>query len=249
MDNLFLHSFIIAVILNSIFYFIAYKWQTDKFTDMTYSLTFIAISIYGFFNSNQGLVQLINMLLICSWTIRLGSYLMKRIHSMGRDNRFDDIRPYPLKFLGFWIMQTITCFIVSIPAIFINKDLTTEIGFSLYIGITIAVIGLTVESVADYQKYQFKKTKPNQFMNQGLWSRLRHPNYTGEIMFWTGIAIASISISSAWISLISPLWISFILIKFSGIPILDQKWEANYGDSPSFQTYKERSWKLFPLIY
>jgi len=249
MSELLLSVFGIAVILNLLFFIIAYFLQTDKLTDMTYSLTFIAIAVAGYFSSEKNLVHLIVLTLILLWAIRLGSFLMSRVHRLGREDRFDNIRPYPIKFLGFWTVQAVTCFIVSLAALFIFSDGNRPLDFWFYIGSILSAIGLLIESVADMQKYRYKNLHPEKFMNKGLWKSIRHPNYSGEILFWLGLSICAIGSPLGFLGIISPIWISFILIRFSGIPILKKKWALNYGDQKAYQEYLEKSYNLIPFIY
>ena len=146
-------------------------------------------------------------------------------------------------------MQAITCFIVSLSVLIIlaNPNITLEPIF--IIGAVIAVFGLMLETIADNQKYTFKNSNPDKFMQTGVWSIIRHPNYTGEIVFWIGLSISALCSPYGYIGIVSPLWIAFILIRFSGIPLLRDKWEERYGDLPEFQAYKKKSWYLFPYIY
>jgi steroid 5-alpha reductase family enzyme len=216
---------------------------------MTYSLTFLTILFYGFNHSEQNICDVAVATLITIWAIRLGGYLLKRIHTIQKDDRFDDIRTNPISFMGFWVIQAVTCFTLSIPAILIFSDSYNTVSPLIYMGWSVALIGLFIETIADFQKFYFKRKHPDQFMNSGIWKHIMHPNYSGEILFWIGIAIAALPSQYGWLGLISPLWISFILIKFSGIPILHKKWESKYGDDPKYQKYAKESWKLFPFIY
>ena len=249
MTTILLYALGIALIVNLIFFVIAYIKQTDKLTDMTYSLTFVMIAITGLIQSKMSLPQYFMAGMIILWAIRLGSFLMRRVHAIGRDDRFDNIRPYALKFMGFWTMQAITCFIVSLPALIVYSGGSSSLDLVFVIGILVSVAGLLIETMADNQKYRFKSKHPDQFMKSGLWRRIRHPNYTGEIMFWLGLGVAAFSSPLGYLALISPVWISFILLRFSGIPLLQEKWEKRYGDQSDFQTYKENSWLLVPYVY
>lgn len=249
MPLILLYALLIAVCQNLLFFVIAYVFQTDKLTDLTYSLTFIAIAITGYLFSDYTVAGLITLCLIVLWAVRLGMYLMARVHKMGRDDRFDKIRPYPIKFLGFWTVQAVTCFLVSLSALIIFSDATRSIDVFFIAGLVVALGGLLLEIIADYQKYDFKSQHPKRFMQTGVWRMVRHPNYTGEILFWLGLSIAAVG-SPYWLyGFISPLWISFLLTKFSGVPILQKKWETNYGDQQAYQEYKANSYKLIPFIY
>lgn len=227
----------------------AYLFQTDKITDISYSLTFILIALVAYECFGGDLTDIIVFALILLWALRLGSYLFYRILKIGRDDRFDEIRINPLSFFAFWLMQGLTCALVSFPtiAIFALEDVTLNYGFILMIGF--AFCGLILESVADLQKFNFKNKYPSKFMSQGVWKKIRHPNYLGDLMFWWGIYLAGLFLGIHWATIVGPLWMSMILLKFSGIPILTKKWEKTYGELKEFQEYKKKSWLLIPYVY
>ncbi len=242
---------LLSIAINLVFFLFAYFLQTDKVTDFTYSLTFIILSFIGYVDSDKTWVDLTLLLLIVIWALRLGSYLFLRIHAMGRDKRFDAFRHKWLSFLGFWIVQAVSVWIILLPYI-AGVDVPEKVVSPVFIlGCALAFGGFLLEAVADYQKYVFKRSNPDGFMSTGVWKRIRHPNYTGEILFWTGLFVALLPFFSGWqyFTVVSPLWICFLLIRFSGIPLLRKKWDEKYGNDPAFQQYLQRSYSLFPYIY
>ncbi|MBT8231427.1 MAG: DUF1295 domain-containing protein [Bacteroidia bacterium] len=248
-----LFLFIVSLGINLVMFLVAYKYQTDKLTDASYSITFIALSSWIFFQlSSRNVTDTIIYALIFIWAIRLGYYLFKRIQVTGRDDRFDEIRTSFKSFLGFWLVQGVSVFIILLSQFIISQNNNDKISELIVIGIMISIIGFLIESVADHQKFTFKLNNPNDFISTGLWQKIRHPNYLGEILFWLGIFVASIPYSSLTyiaIALISPLWISFLLIKFSGIPPLEEKWMTKYKDNTDFQEYYKRTSRLIPGVY
>ncbi len=249
MPDLFLYAIFISLGLNACFFLIAYFLQSDKLTDITYSATFAAIAVTGYLLSERLPAHLITLTLILIWAIRLGTFLMTRVHKLGRDDRFNNIRPYPIKFLAFWTMQALTCIIVSLGALIIFNDHAKPMDTIFLLGGLISILGLSLESIADYQKYSFKNKYPHRFMNQGVWKKIRHPNYSGEILFWIGLSIGAIGSPHWLLAITSPLWISFIIIKFSGISILIKNWEKKYGQDTEYQAYKKQSYKLIPYLF
>ena len=243
----------ISIGFNLAMFLVAYKLQTDKITDISYSATFIT-SVLGMFllRSSNDVVDFSILILILFWAIRLGTYLLIRIHRMGQDNRFDHIRNSFKSFLSFWIVQGVSVTIICIPIILSFNIADKELSIIGCIGIVIAILGFLIESIADKQKYSFKKENPDAFIQTGLWTNIRHPNYLGEILFWVGIFLLSISgfeNSIVFVGIISPSWIIFLLLKFSGIPPLEKKWAEKYKDNNQFQVYYHRSYKLIPGIY
>ncbi|MEL7221574.1 MAG: DUF1295 domain-containing protein [Bacteroidota bacterium] len=245
-----LYILALSVIFNLLMYAIAYFLQTDKITDISYSATFAAIAIAAYTYSEQQFMDQLILMMVVLWAIRLGGYLLYRVMKIGHDDRFNEIRNNPLSFLFFWIMQGLTCAIVSFAFVQVLQATNKEVDSLFILGIVLAALGWLIETIADAQKFKFKQANPKEFMNQGLWRKLRHPNYTGELMFWWGLFIASLPyVDNVFIALLSPIWISLIIIKFSGIRILQNKWQETYGDRPDYQAYVAQSWRLIPYVY
>ena len=106
-----------SVGFNLLLFLVAYILQTDKITDISYALTFVILAMTSFLNSGQDLIDLVLLCVILVWAFRLGSYLFTRIHRIGRDARFDQIRVKFSSFLTFWIMQGLTCFFCIDPSL------------------------------------------------------------------------------------------------------------------------------------
>ena len=104
----------------------------------------------------------------------------------------------------------------------ITSSEQVEFGLIGMVGVAVWLIGFGFEVVADNQKRQFNQQQNSQqaFIQNGLWSRSRHPNYFGEILLWFGVAIVAFPVLQGWqyITLISPLFVAALLIKVSGIP-------------------------------
>lgn len=239
----------VSLLINLSIFLLAYSLKTDKLTDISYSLTIFAINLYGYLVGDMQATDTVIAVLISIWALRLGSYLFYRISVIGKDDRFNDIKENFVSFLSFWIMQGITCMLILTPALIIYRLKITISPWLLSIGLLLAILGLVIETIADSQKFSFKRKNPTQFISHGLWKTLRHPNYTGELMFWWGIFIASFTLEYYYIALLGPIWISIIILKFSGIPPLDKKWKKNYGNDPAFQKYYQKSYRLIPYLY
>ncbi len=257
-----------SVVLNAAGFLNGFLRQTDKLTDLLYSVSFAAAAALAWWLIGQpGGLSAVLLAMVLSWSLRLGGYLFRRILHMDSDARFDDMRPNPWRLAGFWTLQTVTVWVVLLPFPLVLwqqeagllhtpdgiPDTWSSIhGVLLLGGIVVWLLGLWLEAVADAQKFRFKKEHPDRFMQQGVWSRLRHPNYTGEILAWIGFATTAASALSGWplaLAWIGPVWIAVLLIKVSGIPLLERSHAKRYGDDPAFQAYVAKSDRLIPGLW
>lgn len=241
--------FLIAIGIQILFFIPAFLFKTDKLTDFSYGITFIVLSFTSFFMGEQKQGQLILLLFILIWAIRLVSYLFIRIRKIKKDQRFDQIRGNFLKFLKFWIGQGFTVWVILIPSLFYFNLFDAKQNIWWLIGGIIFISGFLIESIADYQKYKFINNPKNKdkWISSGLWYYSRHPNYFGEILIWTGIYIftlGSLSLIKSLIGLISPLFITIILLFVTGVPILEKKSDQKWGDNKDYLNYKKRTNKI-----
>ncbi len=246
-------SFIISIVIQAFFFAIAATFKTDKVTDLSYGLGFILLMVYILFsNSSVGVVQSSVALLIIAWGIRLITYLFRRILVTGKDKRFDGIRENFWKFFQFWFIQAIAVWVISIPAIItVSKPSPLNISVFYFIGIFVWLTGITIESIADSQKFIFKSDPNNKdkWIESGIWKYSRHPNYFGEIICWWGIYIITLPHLEKLehLAIAGPLFITSLLLFVSGIPPLEKKYNERYKNNPKYQDYKKRTSILVPL--
>ena len=243
-----------AFILNWLAFIPAYMSQTEKFFDLTGSFTYISVTIIALMLSkNLDTRSMLLGALVIIWATRLGTFLFSRIHKAGKDDRFDSIKPDFFRFLNTWTLQGIwVTFTASSALIAITTTKREEIGIFAIVGLIVWVIGFGIEVIADNQKTQFKKNPENKgkFIKEGLWSRSRHPNYFGEIMLWTGVTIIAIPVLQGWqwIAFISPIFVTLLLTKISGVPMLEAKAEKKWGGQEDYETYKANTPVLIPKL-
>ena len=232
--------------------------QTERFYDLTGGLTYLTVVGFSLWAGSQSetpsLRELIVSLLVVIWSLRLSSFLYLRIHRTGKDGRFDKLKTSPIRFLVPWTLQGLWVFLTMIVVIVINSqaDSAPALGVWDGIGLSIWILGFGIEVIADNQKTIFNTEPDNQgkWIDSGLWSYSRHPNYLGEILLWTGIAFFGISCFTglervAWIS---PIFIYLLLTKISGTPILDKRALEKWGDDPEYQKYRVNTPALIPRL-
>lgn len=228
----------------------AYARQTEHFYDLTGSLTYVGVTWFALLASPPidfraaGIAALVTV-----WASRLGIFLFRRIRASGSDSRFDDIKPSAARFLAAWTLQGLWVFLTLCAALAAITSRDPEaLGLRDALGLTVWLVGFTIEVVADRQKSAFREQHPGRFIDCGLWAWSRHPNYFGEIVLWTGIAIMASSTLRGWqwMTMISPFFVAFLLIRISGIPMVEKRADDRWGDDAAYQRYKAQTPVLIP---
>ena len=251
------NAVLLAYVIHWIAYIPAYVFQTEKFYDLTGSVTYLSVVWFVFLSSYQSISlnfgNLILVLLISIWTIRLGLFLFMRIHKAGEDKRFRTIKTSASQFFmtftisGLWVTLCSMCALVAIssPEGLVMNALT-------YFGIILFIIGFGIEIVADNQKTAFRSIEANKdsFITSGLWSKSRHPNYFGEVLLWFAIAVISFSSLEGLqlITLISPIFTYILLVYVSGVRMLEDMNDKKWADDEQYKSYKKNTPMLFPKL-
>lgn len=245
---------LLSLSVNAVFFIVAALLHTDVFTDITYSLSFVVLTLTLLVSSpGLSLVQISTAGAVLVWGVRLGAYLFNRILHIKVDHRFDDKRDNFIKFGAFWLLQAITVWVVMLPVYgIVARQPAPAVPVPLIVlGLAIFAIGLVIESVADVQKYRFKLSPEGAktFMASGIWKYSRHPNYFGEILVWWGIALPGLVLWSgfAWLYFLGPVFITCLLLFVSGIPLLEKSADKKWGADPAYGEYKRRTSILVPL--
>ena len=228
--------------------------QSERFYDLTGSLTYIAVTLgaISVAPAPSGAQWLI-AIMIFVWAGRLGSFLFRRIHTAGGDQRFDHIKISSSRFFVAWTLQGAWVVMTSCAAFTAILSIEpTALGAVYVIGAVMWAAGFAIEVMADRQKSRFKADRANEgrFINTGLWARSRHPNYFGEILLWVGIAVMAIPYLSGtqWVVMLSPLFVYALLTRISGIPTLVRRGQALWGDDPAYQDYLSSTPLLVPRL-
>jgi steroid 5-alpha reductase family enzyme len=230
----------------------AYILRTERFYDLTGSITYITLIALavGLGPPTDARAQLLALMVVV-WAGRLGAFLFKRILADGVDRRFDEIRGSLPRFFVAWTLQGVwVCFTIGAALAAITGSRGAPLGVFEVVGLVTWLVGFGVEAVADQQKRRFKSESENagRFISSGLWAWSRHPNYFGEIVLWTGVALVALSALEGWqlVTLASPVFVTLLLTKASGVPLLEQRADAKWGDDPEYQEYKARTPVLVP---
>ncbi len=244
----------LAFVIQWVAFIPAYLLQTEKFFDLTGSITYISVALLAVFLSPVVDGRSILLLaLVVVWAARLGTFLFRRIRKAGKDDRFDEIKPSFMRFLNVWTIQGLwVTFTAAAALVAITTTQRKELDAFAIIGSLVWVFGFAIEVVADAQKSRFSANPDNKgkFIQTGLWSRSRHPNYFGEITLWVGVAIIALPVLQGWqwVALISPIFVTLLLTRVSGIPLLEKKAERKWGGQEEYEAYKKRTPVLIPRL-
>ena len=245
----------LAFLINWLAFIPAFQMQTEKFYDLTGSFTYISVTgIAVLLSADFDMRSMLLTVLVIIWATRLGTFLYRRIQKAGKDDRFDTIKPDFFRFLIAWSIQGLWVTLTAAPALIaITSAQRKEVGIYAIIGLIVWLVGFTIEVVADYQKSQFRKNPANKnsFIRTGLWARSRHPNYFGEIVLWIGVTIIAIPVLQGWqwIALISPIFVTLLLTRVSGVPMLEAKANKKWGGQADYEEYKANTPVLVPKFF
>jgi steroid 5-alpha reductase family enzyme len=228
--------------------------QSERFYDLTGSITYIAVTLVAIsVATTPSGAQWLIAIMIFLWAGRLGSFLFRRIHAAGGDQRFDHIKVSSSRFFVAWTLQGAWVVMTSCAAL--TAILSAEqppVGAIYVIGAVMWTTGFIIEVIADRQKSRFREDPANedQFISVGLWAHSRHPNYFGEILLWAGISAMAIPYLSGtqWVVMLSPLFVYALLTRLSGIPTLARRGRELWGDDPAYQAYVANTPLLVPRL-
>ena len=231
----------------------AFLYQTERYYDLIGSLTYIsAIALVLLCSGEVDFRQMLIAFFILIWAARLGSFLFSRIARDGGDSRFDKIKPSALLFFRTWMLQGLWVTVTAGAALAaLSSGRSVPLNIVDGIAMALWLSGFAVEVIADRQKRQFRQAHGSDtFITTGLWSLSRHPNYFGEIILWTGIALLTLPVldGGQYLTLVSPLFVYLLLVRISGIPLLENKANRRWGNDPAYITYRKNTPALVPRL-
>ena len=249
---LFTLCVIIAIAINWLAFIPAYILKTEKFYDLTGSISYITVLLVAVSLSpiRDGR-SLLLLGMISIWAVRLGSFLFLRIRDAGEDRRFREIKKSFWRFLLAWTLQGLWVSLSLAAALAaITSEYRIDLGIFALLGFLVWIFGFGFEIIADRQKSQFNQNPENKgkFINVGLWSWSRHPNYFGEIVLWIGVAVVALPVLQGlqWVTLISPVFIYLLLTRISGVPMLEKRADEKWGGQEDYEAYKSNTPVLVP---
>ena len=239
----------ISLLVNAFFFLFASLRKTDTVTDLSYGLSFFLTSLGLVLAFRvQGALWLFPFIAVMLWALRLAIYLFARILTIKVDHRFDGRREDPVKFARFWIVQALSTAVIMLPVILSANHSPPPFAIAQVVGGALWLFGLWIETIADAQKFSFKRRNREGFIATGLWSWSRHPNYFGEMVVWWGLWLYVLPSLQGieQLAILGPLYITILLRFVSGVPLLEKSAHKKYGSNAAYQEYVARTNLLFP---
>jgi len=252
MEN-YLATLLVLFIYFNIVFAIAQSKRNNGLIDIAWGFGFVVVAVTSYMISSQyNLRGTIITILVLLWGLRLSWHLFKRNWNKKEDYRYVAMRERwgsknhaVMAYTRVFMSQMLLCFIIAIPIMITNFNSSSGLRILDFIGIGIWIVGYYFEVVGDAQLKNFisKPENKGKLMKYGLWKYTRHPNYFGEATMWWGIFLISLSVPGAWLGLISPVTITFLLLFVSGVPLLEKK----YKDHPEWAEYAKKTSKFIPM--
>ena len=251
MTNLLFYS-CAAVFLFMILVFVFASLKKDNsIVDIAWGLGFVCVVLLILLLSRQAEGrQILVSILVVIWGIRLAVHIALRKKGKGEDWRYARWRQewkrwfFFRSFLQIYMLQGIFLLIIAYPVILVSSSSFERVTALDIAGTAVWLVGFFFEAVGDYQLVQFKGNPENRglIMTKGLWKYTRHPNYFGETAMWWGIFLISLSVPLGWTAIVSPLLITVLLLKVSGVSMLEKKYSGN----DRFKEYAKKTNAFFP---
>ena len=251
MVRFFLFIIIAVFLYMTIVFLFALRRKQNSIVDIAWGLGFIGVAIITFFLREGWTMRHILLSgLVLIWGMRLAIHIAIRNRGRGEDFRYAKWRKewgrwFVLRsYFQVFMLQGVLLFFIAFPIVFVNFSDRPDLTLVDFLGFGVWCIGFVFEAVGDYQLKQFKKRPDNKgkIITTGLWKYTRHPNYFGEAAMWWGLFLISLSVENGWATIISPLLITFLLLRGSGVAMLEKK----YAGNAEFEAYAKRTNAFFP---
>ena len=242
------------IVATLIIYLASVLAKNSSFYDPFWSIAPLPIIIYLSFISYERDKDLLKVLVILIpviyWSLRLTNNWRRSWKGLSHEDfRYIDLKtrfkkfPYLIDFFGIHLYPTLQVNFSLFPLYYYFLSDFSPVPIALYIFSFFTIGAVFLEHLADEQMREFRSQPENKgkTMNRSLWKYSRHPNYLGEVLFWWGLYLMTLSVNlNFWWLFICPLSMTlmFTLVTCS---MMDNRSLLN---RPDYSTYMAKTSQL-----
>lgn len=232
-------------------YVVALIKQRNDVADVAWGLGFLIAAAVsygkGAITADRGLLVTV---LVAIWAARLSLHIHLRNRGKSEDYRYHAWRKqwgraFHLRtFLQVFLLQWLLMLLVALPVLVVNVSRGGPLGALDFFGTAVWMTGFYFEAASDWQLARFSRAPENRgkLLQTGLRRLTRHPNYFGEVVQWWGLALIAFSVPNGWLGLFGAAAITFLILKVSGIPMLEDR----LSRKPGYAEYAAKTPKFWP---
>jgi steroid 5-alpha reductase family enzyme len=243
---------LLLAVLFALLWWICLRIGNYGFLDALWSLSVAVIApLYAVLGNGTAIRRWAFAAVGAAWSLRLGLYVLFRVlrHHPKEDGRYRTLRqkwPSPRRFLLFFELQALIALLFSTPFLLASINPTPQMAPLEIIGLALAVLATAGEALADWQAQRFKHqtTDKKAVNNKGLWRYSRHPNYFFESVVWWGFFVASLSFPYGWLTVVCPLFMLYLLLNVTGIPLTEKHSLESRGEP--YRQYQRSTSRFIP---
>lgn len=242
-----------VVLYMTLLFLLALRMKDNSIVDIGWGPGFVLVAALTFFwepgfEARHALVSALTLV----WGARLGVHIWLRKRGKPEDFRYAAWRKswgrsFVLRsFFQIFMLQAVLLLLVSWPVWWVNLSRGRGLTWLDAAGAAVWLVGFFFEAAGDAQMERFKRDPANRgrIVASGLWRLSRHPNYFGEVTMWWGLFLVALGAPLGFTAVVSPALITFLLLRVSGIPMLERK----YAGRPDWEDYARRTSAFFPWL-
>lgn len=252
--EIYITGYGVIMLFMALVWLVSVRITNASIVDMIWGFVFVVAAVaYFAFTDGYETRKWLVLILTVIWGMRLSLHLTARNWGKPEDFRYQKFRErygadryWWVSFFQVYLLQGTILWFVSLPLLAAQYH-ETSANLTIFdvLGVIVWGIGIFFEAVGDWQLTRFKANPANKgkVLNTGLWRYTRHPNYFGDSMVWWGLFLIAVSTHWGILTIISPLFMTFLLMRVSGVKLL----EKTLKEKPGYEEYIRRTSAFLPM--